>query len=132
MPKKGTRARRVMEVLFAYRQPLHEPVLMAAHGLDTLTPTIWRQGPYRSLAAAGLIEVTHARYWMLTVKGRALMDAAEAELMQTTTPAPAKENLVPPRSVPPFRPMAARPAIWLTREGALDFRAIPSLYSDRK
>lgn len=129
MPKAGSRARRVLVELARLPNPVEERALMAAHGMDGVQPTHWRQGPYLSLSSCGLIERTQDGGWFLTSMGQALMKQQEVELEREQRPALPVENMATPRSVPPFRAMAAKS--WrdrVVRDGAFDFINIPSLH----
>lgn len=127
MPKQGSRARRVMDELAKHSGPVEESVLMAGHGLDGLSSSIWRSSAYRLLETSVLAVRTQGSCWELTEIGRRVIDDTRAELARQAKPKANTGTLAAPRSVPAFRPLKARPAIWETREGALDYRNIPSL-----
>lgn len=132
MPKIGSRAHRVLVELARCLAPVKEDTLMAAHGLDDLAPTIWRQGPYKSLQSSGLVDLCGAG-WHLTALGRQLMDQVEAEMLRGAPPAPAPEpSMAVPRIHKPFTPMTVRQVQRPIREGAFDYRDIPSLHSDSR
>lgn len=137
LPARGSRQWRVIEALSKYPKSVQEADLMAAHGLDGLDPTKWRQGPYKSLKARGLITRVTGGFnnsirWALTNFARELM-------LEAVTPA-APENLieekpleiVPPRTAPPFRPLKLAPCRVPYRPGSWDFRNIPSVYAQFK
>lgn len=128
MPKQGSRARRVMDELAKHSGPTEERVLMAGHGLDGLLFSVWRGSAYRSLETSGLAVRTQGSCWELTDIGRRVVNDTRAELARQAKPKASAGILAAPRSVPPFRPLKTRPAIWDTREGALDYRNIPSLH----
>lgn len=129
LPRRTSRARRVLDALYVARQPVEEKALMAAHGLDRVPATIWRQGPYKSLENSHMIERDSAGRWSLTAAGLELMELAKLGAAAVAELEPARLDLVPPRTAPPFRPLARRPRMELIREGALDFLTIPSLYT---
>lgn len=130
MPRAGSRALRVLLELANYTLPVREDVLMAAHRLGNMSPTFWRQGPYKSLVTARLIERTFYGCWFVTALGRQVIAQA---------PAAPKENKADPLTLgdvvrapepKPFRPLVL--ASWKTRiarEGAFDYRDIPSLHT---
>lgn len=138
LPKQGSRQRLVLDTLFAHAQAVDERTLMAAHGLDNLQPTMWRQGPYKSLQADDLICSTTAGFnnsahWGLTTTGRILMENASAKSAPATKPEPSIANPVPPRTARPFRAMTPGTlTIRETRPGALDYRNIPSHHARHK
>lgn len=138
LPKQGSRQRLVLDTLFAHAQTVDERTLMAEHGLDNLQPTMWRQGPYKSLQADDLICCTAAGFnnsahWGLTTTGRILMANAVAKSAPAVKPAPSAANLVPPRTARPFRAMTPGTlTIRETRPGALDYQHIPSLYAGKQ
>lgn len=112
--------------------------LPEAHGTDGMAPTMWRQGPYRALVFAGLIEqigsgFNNSRRWALTAPCRALMRAERAAQLQGSEAEPAAPPpLAPPRQAPAFR--ALDPGYYSRipqREGSWDFKKIPSRYADQ-
>jgi hypothetical protein len=132
LPHKGSRARRVMEILFKLQHAVPEIDLMAAHGLDKLPPTMWRQGPYKRLATAKLI-VKSESGWALTASAQKLMIADEKQLLGVTEEAEIPANLVPSRRAPEFRPMKISSwALQVSRPGALDYQTIPSLHDHNR
>lgn len=133
MPEIGSRAHRVLVELARHDRPVMEVLLMAAHGLDGLRPSNWRQGPYKVLVNQGLIAHTD-NFWQLTPAGRLLIHQVEAEMIRNGKSLPAAPaeppQLVEPPSRPPFRPLS-RSAHRPIRDGALDYRDIPSLLTGR-
>jgi hypothetical protein len=137
LPPAGSLQRRVLDALYLYRAGSAENDLMAAHGMDGMAPTMWRQGPYRALLLAGLIEPTlsgfnNSRRWILTAPCRTLMQAERAQPPRADGPTPAPSQLVPARQAPDF--VALDPGYYSRipqRDGAWDFKNIPSLYADQ-
>ena len=128
LPEPGTRAGRALAALFQLGTATVEAELMAAHGLDGLAPTVWRNGPYKLLVSAGLfvqsMDAAQVRTWALT---RTAFKLLHNEPEVNAEPQSAAVPLVPARSAPAFRPfdpavLGAKPQ----REGAWDFKNIPS------
>lgn len=138
MPRAGSRALRVLLELANYTQPVREDVLMAAVRLGNMSPTFWRQGPFKSLVSSGLIERCDNGCWLMTPRGREVVAQCPAAPRKKAEPEALAAvadtaNMAWPRSVPPFRPMKPR-ASWrdtVVREGAFDYCDIPSLHSGR-
>lgn len=135
MPSIGSRAHRVLVELARHDQPVQEADLMASHGLDGLEPTKWRQGAYKSLRCDGLI-VQEGTAWALTPLGRELMDEVEEEMVRgaAATEAAAVRLAMPPLPAPsrepvPFKPLSRQNIQRPIREGAYDYRDIPSRFS---
>lgn len=134
LPKKGTRGDRVLIEMAKHPVgPIAESVLMAAHGTDQLHPAIWRNGPYRLLIGADLIEAVPGGYWVMTDLARTLLRDAAFDLARqirliNLVPLPAA-NMATARYVPPFRPKPAPPPMRETRPGALDYKTIPSVHA---
>lgn len=142
LPKTGTRARRVLDALFSFpTSPVCESALMARHTLSDQSPAKWRKEVYQSLQDAYLIECHNDGFngsprWALTDKGGRLMRAeqaaASAAALEKDAPAIAP-NIAPPRIARPFRPLAAGAVgMRVMRDGALDYRSIPSLMGGRR
>lgn len=142
LPKAGTRGRRVLDALFSFPAgPVEEPALMTRHYLNNCSPAHWRKEVYQKLQDAFLIchadgpidGKDHGRNcWALTDKGWRLMSAEQAAANRTgLEPAPTAVldvPIVPPRTVRPFRALAAGTFGMRTmRDGALDYQSIPSL-----
>lgn len=135
LPPPRTLQRRVIDALFESGACTAENELMAAHGMDGLAPTKWRQGPYRGLLSAGLIEpcgtgFNNMRYYQLTRPCLELLQAENGQQQPTAGSSPTVPHLVPPRTAPAFRPLD--PAYYSRlpqRAGAFDYRSIPSLYA---
>lgn len=134
LPTAGSRQRRVIDELYRHSQSVPEGALMNVHGLDGLAPTMWRQGPYKALSADGLIRRVAGGFqdtvrWALTRKARELMDEEYVD-PEKFAPPPA---IVQPREAPVFRPLnLAKLGTSPQREGAWDFRSIPSRYTVNK
>jgi hypothetical protein len=131
MPKTGSRAQRVLLELANYTQPVKEDVLMAAHGLGNMSPTFWRQGPYKSLVWSGLIERSDDGCWLTTPRGREVLAQGPIVPSKKAEPAPPPRGDVVQAAAP--KPFTALKAVsWRTRiarEGAFDCRDIPSLHT---
>jgi hypothetical protein len=97
MPEAGSRAHRIFVELARHEGPVGEHVLMERHGLDGLSPTVWRQGPYKTLASSALIVRAGRTAWQLSKLGRAVMDEVEAAMIGrgdgALVPAPADAAL---------------------------------------
>lgn len=117
---------------------------MDAHGLDGLSPTVWRQGPYKTLASSALIVKVRNNAWQLTKLGRAVMDEVEAAMMgkdsgalvpnqakDASAPSMVTPGAAPPREPVPFKPLARQGVQRPIRDGAYDYRGIPSLLTSR-
>lgn len=115
---------------------------MMQHGCDGRPAAEWRSGPYKSLVADALIVRIRDGLWQLTKLGRAVMDEVEAEMVGTdngalvpTWRAAAPENVTPGKAAPrepvPFKPLSRAPLQRPIREGANDYRDIPSLHNGR-
>jgi hypothetical protein len=137
MPKAGSLAHRVFVELARHDGPVKEETLMNLHGLDGLSATVWRQGPYKSLATDALIVKVGINAWQVTKLGRAVMDEVEAEMIggdsgalvpfqiaaERTVVEPGKAA---PRELKPFTPLSRQSAQRPIRDGAYDYRDIPS------
>lgn len=130
MPRAGSRAQRVLFELANYTLPVREDVLMAAHRIGNMSPTFWRQGPYKSLVSSGLIERTSDGCWLATALGRQVIAQAPAATQEKNAKPVLLGDVVRAREPTPFRPLVA--ASWksrIAREGAFDYRDIPSLHT---
>lgn len=129
VPRVGTRVRRILDALYTSVTPIPEAQLMAMHRLDGLSPTIWRSGPYKSLSSNGLID-SDGTAWALTELGRRAMGqlqrAAARDAVGTD-----EMQVVPSRTAPAFKPLRVPPR-FQTRDGADDYRRIPSLHGDKR
>lgn len=150
LPRTGTRARRVLDALFSFPAgPVEEPALMTRHYLNNCSPSHWRKEVYQVLQDAFLI-TCHAGgridgkdrgcdrdCWALTDKGLRLLRAEQAATvaaeLERDVPAVIDAPIVPPRTVRPFRPMAAGTlGMRVMRDGALDYQSIPSMMGGRR
>lgn len=109
----------------------HKIVALLLEGaMPTLQEGIERHGNFNlSLAEVGDL------YADLVVRGCAEQvgprwRASIALMLHAAPPAEPERPLVPPRTVPPFRPLSRRhiPSVRGLREGSNDLRGVPSLY----
>lgn len=143
LPKAGTRGRCVLDALLSFPVgPVEERALMARHLLNHQSAANWRKVVYQRLQDDYLITpgsdgFNGVHRWMLTNKALRLLLAEQAAAVAATAsadlePAPAC-NLVPPRTVRPFRPLSAGTVgMRVMRDGALDYQSIPSLMGERR
>jgi hypothetical protein len=143
MPEAGSRAHRVFVEMARHEGPVEEQFLMDRHGLDGLSPTVWRQGPYKALASSALIVKIKQSGWQLTKLGRAVMDEVEADMTGqvggvlmpnpvAAAPADSEPGKAAPRGPVPFRPLSRQCLQRPIRQGAYDYRDIPSLHHARR
>jgi hypothetical protein len=130
-----------MDALFAFPAgPVAESALMARHRMDDRGAAFWRRDAYQVLVDAFVIireETDDGSYlWSLTDKGRRMMIAEEAAvLFKGDALPPVSPQVALPRTA---HPMQAKPlsmgavTMRVGRDGALDYRSIPSLMGGQR